>query len=72
MLSIPLMAMLFAVRINDLWYSLPLIVSVSLVYEATRYEHMPSILHAASRFGFLVTLFMVAAFAILYCLSVWL
>jgi len=72
MLSIPSLAVLAAVRINDLWYALPLIVSVSLVYEATRYEHMPSILRSAGRFGFLVVMFMVIAFAILYYLSVWL
>ncbi len=64
--------LLFAMRIYDLWFALPLIVAVSLVYEGTRYEHLPSILHAALRFGTLVTGFMVAAFALLYYLSVWL
>lgn len=67
-----LATLLFAMRVYDLWYALPLIVAVSLVYEGTRYEHMPSILHSALRFGSLVTGFMVAAFALLYYLSVWL
>lgn len=67
-----LLAALPVLRINDLWYALPLVVAISLVYEATRYEHMPSILRAALRFGVLVTGFMVVAFALLYYLSVWL
>ena len=62
--------MLVAMGINDLWYALPLLVSISLVYEATRYEHLPSILDAALRFGLLVLLFLVIAFALLYYLSV--
>ena len=35
---------------NDLWYALPLVISASLVYAATRHESMPSILiHAPGR-----------------------
>jgi len=66
--ALPIAALL-AVGASDLWYALPLIVAVSLVYEATRYEHMPSILHAALRFGVLVTVFMGVAFALLYWLG---
>jgi hypothetical protein len=35
--------------INQLWYSLPLIVVVSLVYAATRHELMAPILRHAAR-----------------------
>lgn len=55
--------------IIDLWYAVPLIISVSLVYAATRYEEMTSILRQAARFGLWVTGFLVAAFAVLYGLS---
>ncbi|HEX4128865.1 MAG TPA: hypothetical protein VHZ24_02395 [Pirellulales bacterium] len=61
--------MLLAVHINDLWYALPLIVSVSLVYSATRAEQMRPILTQALRFGTWVLGFMAAAFAVLYWLS---
>jgi hypothetical protein len=34
---------------NDLWYALPLIISLSLVYAATRHEALPAILRHAAR-----------------------
>ena len=61
--------LLASTQINDLWYSVPVIVSVSLVYAATRSEEMSSILSHATRFGIWVLGFMVAAFAVLYWLS---
>ena len=36
---------------HDLWYALPLIVSVSLVYAATRSESMSQIMKSAVRVG---------------------
>jgi len=41
--------------INQLWYALPLIVVVSLVYAATRHELMKPILHHALRMGTMIT-----------------
>jgi hypothetical protein len=38
-------------QVNQLWYALPLVVSISLVYAATRHEEMPQILWHALRFG---------------------
>lgn len=41
-----------------LWYALPLLVGVSLVYAATRHEELPPILHHAWRFGLWIVIFM--------------
>ncbi len=43
---------------NQLWYALPLVVSISLVYAATRHEDMPSILVHSLRFGGWVVAFL--------------
>lgn len=43
---------------NYLWYSLPLIVVISLVYSATRHESMQAILSHALRLGGMITGFM--------------
>jgi hypothetical protein len=45
---------------DQIWYSLPLVVSISLVYAATRHEDMPSILRHALHFGAWIMFFMVA------------
>ena len=34
---------------NQLWYALPLVLSVSLVYASTRHEDMPSIVSHATK-----------------------
>ncbi len=50
---------------NDLWYALPAIVAVSLVYAATRHEKMKPIwLHAARVAGWIVG-FMFVVFLLL-------
>ena len=54
---------------NDLWYSLPLIVSVSLVYAATRHETLGPILAHAFRVGLWTVGFMVLIFAVLLLIS---
>jgi hypothetical protein len=46
------------VTINDLWYALPLVISVSLVYSATRAEQMSTIWRGALRFGCWVMTFL--------------
>ena len=45
-------SLLASLLINDLWYALPLVIVVSLVYAATRHEAMPPILlHACGLAG---------------------
>lgn len=60
---------LFAMRGDDLWYALPLIVAISLVYAATRQEEMGPILWGAARFGGWICVFMAVSFGILYLIS---
>ena len=50
---------------SDVWYALPLIVVVSLVYAATRHEQMAPILSHAVRIGVWIGGFMVIVFAAL-------
>ncbi len=56
-------------QMNDMWYALPLIIAVSLVYAATRHEDMVSILAHAGRLAMWIIGFMVAIFVILFALS---
>ncbi|MGW8256321.1 MAG: hypothetical protein ACWGMZ_02425 [Thermoguttaceae bacterium] len=53
----------------DIWYSLPLIVAVSLVYAATRNEEMDRIIIHAVRFGLWIITFMALFFVLLWWLS---
>ena len=55
--------------INMMWYSLPLIVVISLVYSATRQEAMNAILAHAARLGFMIVLFMVLIMIVLAILA---
>ena len=64
-----LLAVEGAGRINDMWYALPLIVAVSLVYSATRHEQMRPILLHALRVGLWIVGFMAAIFVVLWLLS---
>ncbi len=57
---------------NLMWYSLPLIVAISLVYSATRHEAMPDILRHALRLGIMITGFMAAILVALAILGYWL
>ena len=57
--------------VNMLWYALPLVVAVSLVYAATRHETMAPILHHAVRAGTYIVGFMLVIFAVLWFLSLW-
>jgi len=49
----------------NLWYALPLIVSVSLVCAATRHEQIQPILSHAIRFGLWIVVFMGVVMALL-------
>lgn len=53
---LPLITPLFADM--NLWYALPLIVSVSLVCAATRHENLSPILNHAVRFALWIFVFM--------------
>jgi hypothetical protein len=50
--------LLLAASTERLWYAVPLLVSVSLVYAATRHEAVGPILHHAWRFGLWIIVFM--------------
>lgn len=52
-----------------MWYVLPLIVSVSLVYAGTRHEHARPILIHAVRFAIWIVLFMAAILGVLALMS---
>ena len=61
---IPLLA-----QVNDMWYALPLIIAVSLVYAATRHEEMVPILAHAGRLALWIVGFMAAIFVLLFLVS---
>ena len=61
--------LLATVGINDLWFTLPLIVSVSLVYAATRHELMVPILQHALRIGVWIVGFMAVIFAVILLIA---
>jgi hypothetical protein len=54
-----------------LWYAVPLVIVVSLVYSATRHEEMLAILQHAFRTGVWIAGFMGVIFAVLTLLSWW-
>ena len=49
----------------DIWYALPAIIAVSLVYSATRHEEMRPILLHAGRVGLWIVGFMTVVFGVL-------
>ncbi len=55
----------------QLWYALPLVVAVSLVYAATRHEAMQPLLVHAARLSVWVVGFMAAVFAVLLLMVWW-
>ena len=61
--------LLLAVGIHQLWYSVPLIAVISLVYAATRHEYLRPILTHATSFAVWVIVFMLAILALLAVLS---
>jgi hypothetical protein len=60
--------MLFA-AINEFWYALPLVVTISLVYSATRFERMDMILSHSLRVGGWIVGCMFVVFAVLFVIS---
>ena len=61
-----------ALLAKQIWYILPLILSVSLVYGATRHELPRPILHHALHTAVWMVVFMGVIFAILWLVSWWL
>ena len=61
--------LLAAAHIHNLYFALPLIVVVSLVYSATRNEYMGPILSGALRVAIWIIVFMLIIFAILWFVS---
>lgn len=54
---------------NQLWYAVPLVAAVSLVYGATRHELMVPILHNAFRAATWIVGFMAVIFFLLLFIS---
>lgn len=52
-----------------IWFAMPIIVSVSLVYAATRHEELRPILVHAARFAVWILVFMAIVFAVLQALA---
>ncbi len=57
--------LLSALGTVDLWYAVPLIVAVSLVYSATRHEETGAIMIQSLRTGVWIICFMTVIFVIL-------
>ena len=56
---------------GDLWYAVPLIVAVSLVYAGTRHEQTPLILRHAVRTAVWIVGLMAVVFAVLWLITWW-
>ena len=54
---------------TKIWYFLPLLVSVSLAYAATRHELLQPILAHALRFALWIIVFMGVVFGIVYLMQ---
>ena len=57
--------LLAATWFNRMWYSMPLVVVISLVYGATRHELMRPIVEQSVRFGIWILVFMAIVFVVL-------
>lgn len=57
--------------IAKIWYALPLVVVVSLVYGATRHEYLHEILTQSYRSLIWVTGFMAIIFAVIFIAGYW-
>lgn len=60
---------LAAVGAARLWYAVPLVVTISLVYAGTRHEEMGPILVHAARFALWIVVFMLMVLAILQIMA---
>ena len=63
----PLLFTVFAA--SRLWFALPLVVSVSLVYAATRHENMGAIFRHAFRVAVWIIGFMLVVFVIIWLIT---
>ncbi len=63
--------MLLADNVNQLWYAVPLIISVSLVYAGTRHEAMTAIWWHAVRVATWIVVFMSIIFFVLYLMTLY-
>ena len=70
--QLAVLALFSTVWFNRLWYSVPLVIVISLVYAATRHELMVPILEHALRFGLWILGFMAIVFLLLVLFSAWL
>ena len=66
-----LLSIAAAIPIPKLWYAVPLIVSISLVYGATRHEYLKPILIHSLRSAIWVTGFMAIIFALIWLAGFW-
>lgn len=64
-----ILAMVPIFAFANLWYAVPLVVSVSLVCAATRHEEMSPILNHAIRMGVWTLVFMVVVAAVLWLMG---
>ena len=62
-MSILLMASIWDAQI---WYALPLLVATSLVYGATRHEHLKEIVNQSLRAGLWLLAFLGVSFAVVW------
>jgi hypothetical protein len=63
------LGLLAALGAARLWYAVPLVVSVSLVYAATRHEQFGPILGHAVRFALWIVVFMAIVLAVIQLMS---
>jgi hypothetical protein len=63
--------LLGALLAKQIWYLLPLVVSVSLVYGATRHELPRPVLYHAWHTALWMTIFMGSIFLVLWFASLW-
>lgn len=61
--------LLSAMSIHRMWFALPLIVVVSLVYSATRHEEMGPMLGHAVRFAAWIVVFMIIVLGVLLMIT---
>ena len=70
LLGLPVMfALLADIGTARLWYAVPLVASISLVYAATRHEEIGPILTHAVRFALWIVVFMVLVLAALQLMA---
>lgn len=57
--------------LHEIWYAIPLLVSISLVYAATRHEPMRDIFRGSLRIAACFGGFLVVALLLVYMLDAW-